>query len=108
MCNAQDTTAAWDVHFAIFEILVASFPSRNLGSDFMHSATVESYLLICSAIEQEKVSTRKFDTCQTKWCCGRVRVFRKKRSEQGLTEALLSVRCPNLKGESGMGCLSTT
>ena len=40
----------------------------------MHSAAVESYLLICNAIEQEKSTsgTRKFDTCQTKGCCSRV------------------------------------
>jgi hypothetical protein len=79
--------------------------SRKKQKLYMHSATVESYLLICSAIEQEKFSTRKFDTCQTKRCCCRVRIFRKKRSEQGLTKAFLYVRCSNLKGESRMGCL---
>jgi hypothetical protein len=45
----------------------------------MHYAAVESYLLICNAIEQEKFfSTRNFDTCQTKGRCSRVRLFQKK------------------------------
>jgi hypothetical protein len=37
MCSAQDWTAARDVHFAIFEIMVASFPSGNLGRHFVLS-----------------------------------------------------------------------
>ena len=65
----------------------------------MHSTAVESYLLvlICRATEQEKFSTRNFDTCQIKRCCDRVRLFRMRRSEQSLSKAFLV--CSSSKSE---------
>ena len=76
----------------------------------MHSAAVESYLLICNAIEQEKStsSTRKFDTCQTKGCCSRVQFFQNERSEQGLTKASYLFVAQIWKENRGWGAREST
>ena len=66
---------------------------------YMHSAAVESYLLICDAIEQEKLLVVPGNLTRVK--------------QRGATagymivrpyEGFLFVRCSNLRGESRMGC----
>ena len=65
----------------------------------MHSAAVESYLLICDAIEQEKllVVPGKLTRVKQRGAAAGYRIVRP-------YEGFLSVRCSNLKGESRMGC----
>ena len=72
----------------------------------MHSAAVESYLLICDAIEQEKLLVVPGNLTRVKQR-GAAAGYRISEVATGVRpyEGFLYVRCSNLKGESRMGCL---